>query len=248
MIDILLIPIITMLILVMIHSYFGLEILRRGIIFTDLAIAQSAALGSAISLGYFGGDFFYISTLGFALSSATLIAFMSQREINLEAFIGLLYVLSASSIMLVLSNSAEGLEHFKSLLANDILFTMPSDLIKSLLIYIAVALMLYFAYPRLNGFLKELLFFGLLAITVTSSVSLVGVFVVFVLLIAPPFSAITLKVKKPLLFSFYFGWVLSILSIVLSYYLDMPTGYSIVFVLSLCSLLMIIVYNKTKTL
>lgn len=247
MIDILLIPIITMLVLVMIHSYFGLEILRRGIIFTDLAIAQSAALGSAISLGYFDGDFFYILTLGFALLSAALIATMSQKKINLEAFIGLLYVLSASSIMLVLSNSTEGLEHFKSLLANDILFTMPSDLIKSLLIYTVVAFILYFIYNRLNGFLKELLFFSLLAITVTSSVSLVGVFVVFVLLIAPPFSATTLKVKKPLLFSFYFGWTLSLLSIVLSYYLDMPTGYSIVFVLSLCTLLMIIVYNNIKT-
>ena len=33
-----------------IHSFFGLEVIRRGIIFTDLAIGQMAALGAAVSL------------------------------------------------------------------------------------------------------------------------------------------------------------------------------------------------------
>ncbi|MDQ1338845.1 MAG: zinc/manganese transport system permease protein, partial [Campylobacterota bacterium] len=35
--------------------------------------------------------------------------------------------------------------------------------------------------------------------------------------------------KKPLLYSFYFGWFFSISAIILSYYYDLPTGYSIVF-------------------
>ena len=79
MTDILLVPIALVVILVMLHSYFGMEILKRGIIFTDLAIAQFAALGSSVSLGYFHEEHFYILTLGFALLSALLIAFASTK-------------------------------------------------------------------------------------------------------------------------------------------------------------------------
>ncbi|MBN2816882.1 MAG: metal ABC transporter permease [Campylobacterales bacterium] len=238
--DILLIPILLVIILVMIHSWFGLRVLEKGIIFTDLAIAQFAALGSAISLGYFHEEYFYPLTLSFALLSAFLIAIASQRNIKLEAFIGLLYVLGASGIMMVLSHSSEGMEHFKSLLASDILFTPIEDVIKSALIYLLVALLIWQLYPRVKGFLKDLLFFSLLALTVSSSVELAGVLVVFVLLIAPALVARTLTTQKPLLFSFYFGWFFGILAIVLSYFYDLPTGYSIVFLGALFSALIVL--------
>ncbi len=244
MTDILLVPIALVVILVMLHSYFGMEILKRGIIFTDLAIAQFAALGSSVSLGYFHEEHFYLLTLGFALLSALLIAFASTRKLHLEAFIGILYVLGASGIMMVLSHSAEGMEHFKSLLASDILFTPPAEVAKSAVIYAFIALTLYFVYPKLSGFLKELLFFSLLAITVTSSVSLAGVFVVFVLLIAPPFVALSLGLKKPLLGSFIFGWFFSISAITLSYFYDLPTGYSIVFLGAFLTALIVLFSSK----
>ncbi len=244
MIDILLTPIALVIMLVMLHAYFGKGILERGIIFTDLAIAQFAALGSAISLGYFHSEYYYIFTLSFALLSAFLIAFASVRKINLEAFIGLLYVLGASGIMMVLAHSAEGMEHFKSLLASDILFTSPSEVYKSAIIYAFIALVLYKIYPKLNGFVKELVFFTLLAITVTSSVSLAGVLVVFVLLIAPALVAKSLS--KGMVFSFIFGWIFSIASILISYYYDLPTGYTLVFLGSLSSALVVLLNSKPK--
>lgn len=247
MIDILLIPIALVVILVMLHSYFGMEILKRGIIFTDLAIAQFAALGSSVSLGYFHEEYFYLLTLGFALLSAFLIAFASTRKLHLEAFIGILYVLGASGIMMVLSHSAEGMEHFKSLLASDILFTSPGEVVKSGVIYSFIAAALYFLYPRLNGFLKELLFFSLLAVTVTSSVALAGVLVVFVLLIAPPFVALSLNFKKPLLGSLFFGWFFSISAITLSYFYDLPTGYAIVFLGAALTAALVLATSKKAT-
>jgi len=244
MIDILLVPIALVIILVMLHSYFGMEILKRGIIFTDLSIAQFAALGSAVSLGYFHEEHFYILTLGFALLSAFLIAFASTRRVHLEAFIGILYVLGASGIMMVLSHSSEGMEHFKSLLASDILFTPPSEVAKSAVIYALIALLLYFVYPRLKGFFKELLFFSLLAVTVTSSVALAGVLVVFVLLIAPPFVVLSLNFKRALLGSFFFGWFFSISAITLSYFYDLPTGYAIVFLGALLTAALVLATSK----
>ncbi len=246
MIDILLIPIALVVVLVMLHAYFGIEILKRGIIFTDLAIAQFAALGSSISLGYFHEEYFYPLTLSFALLCAFLIAFASTMKLHLEAFIGILYILGASGIMMVLSHSSEGMEHFKSLLASDILFTPLNDVLQSTLIYAVIAMALYFVYPRLSGFFRELVFFSLLAITVTSSVSLAGVFVVFVLLIAPPFVSLSLNVKRPLLVSFIFGWFFSIGAIVLSYFYDLPTGYSIVFMGALLTVVIVMMTSKSE--
>jgi zinc/manganese transport system permease protein len=244
MIDIIFPPIVLVIILVMLHSWFGIGILKRGIIFTDLAIAQFAALGAAISLGYFHSEYYYVLTLTFALLSAFLIAIASQKNIKLEAFIGLLYVIGASGIMIVLAQSSNGMEHFKSLLASDILFTPVEDIAKSTMIYIFIALALWKIYPKVTGFYRELMFFSFLALTVTSSVHLAGVLVVFVFLISPAFVVISLRFKKPLLYSFYFGWFFSISSIIISYYYDLPTGYTIAFIGSFFSLSIVLLSAK----
>jgi len=244
MIDILLIPILLVVILVMLHSWFGLGILQRGIIFTDLAIAQFAALGSAVSLGYFHEEHLYLFTLGFALLCAILIAVASQRKLHLEAFIGLLYVLGASGIMMTLAHSAEGMEHFKSLLASDILFTPLEEVLQSAAIYALIALLIWKLYPRTSGFARELLFFSLLALTVTSSVQLAGVLVVFVLLIAPALIATMQQRFHSLGFAFIYGWGFSIGGIIISYFFDLPTGYTVVFFAALLTALGTLLLSK----
>ena len=247
MIDILALPALLIIVLVMIHSWFGMGILQRNIIFADLAIAQFAALGSAISLGFFHEMHLYELTLAFALLCALLIAIASRREIALEPFIGMLYIFGASGIMMVLANTAEGMEHFKSLLAADILFTLEEDAVKSTAIYAVIGLIMWQIYPKLQGFFKELLFLSMLALTVTSSVQLAGVLVVFVLLVGPALTA-TMQQRWPKLpFAYLFGWFFSLLSIVLSYYLDMPTGYFIVFTGSLLTLISVLLLSRKKS-
>ncbi len=246
MIDIFLIPVALLIILVMIHAWFGIRILERGIIFTDLAIGQLAALGAAVSYGYFHGENLYIWTLTFAFIGALLITLGSHRKLHLEAYIGLLYVLGASGIMMVLAQSAEGMEHFKSLLANDILFTTEQDLYTSSAIYAFIALIISFVYPKTKGFFRELLFFSLLAVTVTSSVQLAGVFVVFTLLIAPAMVASMQNRFTPLLVAFFFGWFFSIVAVAIGFYYDLPTGYSIVFLGALLSLLFVLAKSSKR--
>ena len=92
--------------LVFIHSIFGLEIIKRGVIFTDLAIGQFAAIGVAISLLFFEGNYAFILTLIFALIGALLISIATYRVKHIEAFIGMLYALGASSIIVLLSPKA----------------------------------------------------------------------------------------------------------------------------------------------
>jgi len=219
--------------LVFIHAIFGLEIIKRGVIFTDLAIGQFASIGVAVSLLFFDGAYGFGLTLLFALLGATLIAVATHRVQNIEAFIGMLYALGASAIIVLLSNTSQGTELFNKLLATDILFTTTSDLIEPFLLYGVVALLFFKFYHRLSGLYREMLFFGLLALTVTSSVQLAGVLVVFVLLIVPAFLALLQNRFNRLYFSWIVGSTIIIVAMILSYHFDLPTGYTIVFIGSL---------------
>lgn len=246
MIDLFLIPMALVIVLVALHAWFGKGILERGIIFTDLAIAQAAALGSAVSLGYFHGEHLTLLTLSFALTSGLLIAVATTRTLHLEAFIGLLYVLGASGILIVLAHSAEGMEHFKSLLANDILFTTPAQFFAALGLYVLIAVAIVFLYPRTRGFAREALFFSLLSLTVTSSVQLAGVLVVFVLLVAPILVASMQRRFDPYRAALAFGTLFSVFALILAFYADLPTGYSIVFIGALSALIAVLFMSTKK--
>ena len=219
--------------LVFIHAIFGLEIIKRGVIFTDLAIGQFAAIGVAMSLLFFNGDYSFILTFIFALIGATLISIATHRVKHIEAFIGMLYALGASGIIVLLSNTTQGTELFNKLQATDILFTTLPDLIEPSILYTIVAIIFFRFYHTLSGLYKEMLFFGLLALTVTSSVQLAGVLVVFILLIVPAFLALLQSRFTKLPFAWIVGSSIIIFAMVLSYYFDLPTGYTIVFIGSL---------------
>ena len=233
--------------LVFVHAIFGLEIIKRGVIFTDLAIGQFAAIGVAMSLLFFEGQYSFALTFVFALIGAGLITLASYRVKHIEAFIGMLYALGASAIIVLLSNTTQGTELFNKLQATDILFTTTADLWEPLILYGFVAIVFFLLYHKLTGITKELLFFSLLALTVTSSVQLAGVLVVFVLLIVPAFLALMQSKVSHLPFAWVIGSVLIIVSMIFSYTMDLPTGYTIVFIASLVGVVSaLIVGNKTK--
>jgi len=223
--------------LVYIHTIFGVEIIKRGVIFTDLAIGQMAAIGMALSVAFLDGAYQTPLTLLFAIFAAVLIAWATKRVQNVEAFIGLLYAFGISSIMLVLAKSAEGMELFSKLSAADILFTSQHDLMIDALIYIPISLVMFFIYPSTKGVIKELIFFIMLAFTVTSSVQSAGVLVVFALLIAPAYAGIVQQRFRILPFAWTFGSVSIIVALFASYHFDLPTGYTIIFVTVLSALL-----------
>lgn len=229
--------------LVFVHAIFGLEIIKRGVIFTDLAIGQFAAVGVAVSLLLFEGHYIFLLTFLFALVGALLITLATYRVKHIEAFIGMLYALGASSIMILLANTGQGTELFSKLQATDILFTSASDLWEPLVLYSVVALLFFLFYHRLTGFYKEALFFGLLALTVTSSVQLAGILVVFVLLIVPAFLALLQGRFSNLPFAWTLGSMIIIAAMVVSYFFDLPTGYTIVFIASLAGVSSALVFK-----
>ncbi|WP_297440276.1 metal ABC transporter permease [Sulfurimonas sp.] len=232
--------------LVFIHTVFGLEIIKRGVIFTDLAIGQIAAVGMAISVAFMDGSYQTAMTFSFALLAAFIITWATKKVSKIEAFIGLLYALGISAIMLILAQSSEGTELFSKLSAADILFTSSDELYKSLAIYATVAFVMFVLYPRLAGLKKELLFFTMLAVTVTSSVQSAGVLVVFTLLIAPSYAGLVQSRFNPFAFATIFGSLSVLLALFVSYHLDLPTGYAIIFVSVLFSLLFVVVLSIMK--
>ncbi|MFQ6612969.1 MAG: metal ABC transporter permease, partial [Fidelibacterota bacterium] len=143
MIELIIWPLIAAMVLTSIHVYLGLQVVRRGVIFVDLALAQVAALGSAVGIlvgldpdGILG----YLLALGFTFLGATLFAFIrsADRQVPQEAIIGITYVVTAALMILVFSRSAEGAEQVNHLLVGSILFVTPEIVGYTAALYLVV--------------------------------------------------------------------------------------------------------------
>lgn len=215
MIDILIPPLLLSIVLLFIHSYYGIEIIKRNIIFTDLAVGQMTAAGVAVSLYLFEGNYTHLISLGFAILTSIIIAYINQKEnLSKEAFIGILYAFGISLVFIVMSKSPHGLEELNNLLAYDILFISYQEIFKVSVFYLFIGLFLYFFLNRLSGFIREIAFFTTFAITLTSSVKLAGVFVVFSILICPPFISLKLFKKNHIFYSVIVGTLVVLLSVI----------------------------------
>jgi zinc/manganese transport system permease protein len=228
MTDILFSAFLLSIVLLGIHSFFGLEIIKRGIIFTDLAIGQMAAVGAAVSILFLDGDYLGPISLAFALVAGAVVAFAARRTDTHEAFIGLLYAFGLSAVFIILSKSSHGMEMFQKLMASDILFTPLSEILRTAGIYVILGAILLFFYHRARGLTREALFFVTFAITVTVAVRLAGVLVVFALLVAPALIALRIRRGIPLINAWIIGTVVNVVAILVSYNFDFPTGYTLV--------------------
>lgn len=167
------------------HVVLGQEVLRRGIIFIDLAIAQVAGLGviAADTMGWEPhGWRVQTAAVGAALSVAVILNWTSRRWPDVqEALIGAVFVLAATAGILILAGNPHGGEHLKELLVGQILWVTPEQLVPVTGLY-ALCLATWFAFPkRVQG----IGFYAIFALVVTASVQLVGVYLVFTSLIVP---------------------------------------------------------------
>ena len=156
------------------HVPLGQEVLRRGIIFIDLAIAQVAGLGviAADTMGWEARGFMVqVTAVGAALIAAWVLNWTDRRwpEIQ-EALIGVVFVLAATAGILLLANNPHGGEHLKELLVGQILWVSYDQLWRVAIICGLVLFGWYWMRDRLEGFG----FYALFAFAVTASVQLVG--------------------------------------------------------------------------
>jgi zinc/manganese transport system permease protein len=210
------------------HVPLGQEVLRRGIVFADLAIAQVAGLGviavAAASGGALHGPGVQLAAAAAALLGAALLQLFERRWPRAqEALIGVLFVLSASLAVLLLADHPHGAEHMNELLVGQILWVTPADLLPVALLSALLALA-WFTIARPPSWL----FYVLLALAVTASVQLVGVYLVFASLIVPALGARGRTPARRLASGYAIGAAGYALGILGSALLDLPTAACVV--------------------
>lgn len=218
------------------HVPLGRQVLSRGIVFIDLAVAQVAALG-LIAADLFGwepkGWLMQIVATGSALLAALLLTWMEKRWAEVqEALIGAMFVLAASAAILLLAHNPHGGEHLRDLLAGQILWVSWNDLP----ILSAVTLIVCMLWFRFGARLGRLGFYLLFAVTVTASVQLVGVYLVFSSLILPALATRRWSPQRQLIGAYALGALAYLAGLIASALFDLPSGALIVWMLALFGL------------
>ena len=210
------------------HVPLGRQVLSRGIIFIDLAIAQVAGVGVilAASLGWDEhGVAAQLAAFLAALGGALLLWGMERLwpEIQ-EALIGVLFVVSACVGFLLLAGHPEGGEHLRDLLVGQILWVDYASLTIPSVVSVAIVA-IWLVLPERG---RALVFYPLFAVAVTLSVQLVGIYLVFASLILP---AIASR-RRPGGGALWWGYLLGVIGyaggLLLSLWHDLPAGPLIV--------------------
>jgi zinc/manganese transport system permease protein len=244
------VPFLMCLVLTGIHAYLGLHVIAREVIFVDIALAQIAALGATAAF-LWGYDLetwaSYAFGLAFTVVGATVFALTRSRErsVSQEAVIGVVYAVSAAAAVLVADRTPHGAEHLRSMLVGSILAVQGGEVVKVACLYAVIGLFHWLcrrpfllistnpdkAYEegwRVRGW--DFLFYASFGVVVTSSVRIAGVLLVFSYLIVPTLAANLMggTVATRLALAWGFGTLVSVVAMVTSAILDLPTGATVV--------------------
>jgi zinc/manganese transport system permease protein len=218
------------------HVPLGQQVLARGIVFIDLAIAQIAGLGviAADAMGWEPQGFaVQTAAAGAALLGAMILTFTEKRwpEVQ-EALIGVLFVLAACAGILLLANNPRGGEHLKDLLVGQILWVSYGQLFPVALLTAAILALWFGAGKRLG----RIGFYAMFALAVTASVQLVGVYLVFASLIIPALASRFHPARRRLVIGYTIGVLGYALGLALSAVFDLPSGAVVVLTLAVCGI------------
>jgi zinc/manganese transport system permease protein len=215
------------------HTPLGIQVLNRGIVFIDIAIAQIAGVG-VIAADFFGwegqGVAVQIAALSAALLGALFLTWTEKRwpEIQ-EAIIGTVFVLAATLEILLLSGNPHGGEYLTDMLVGQILWVGHTQ-VALVAVLTAVVLAAWFGAGRER--LGRVGFYLLFGLSVTASVQMVGVYLVFSSLIIPALASRN-AIKFRLAKAYAVGGLGYLLGLIASNLFDVPTGAIIVWAMAI---------------
>jgi zinc/manganese transport system permease protein len=218
------------------HVPLGGQVLDRGIVFIDLAIAQIAGVG-VIAASAFGLPDSGLAVQASAVCAAQLGALLltwTERRMpqQQEALIGVLFVLAACAGILLLAGNPHGGENLKDLLVGQILWVSPKQIASLAIVSAPILLAMRLGWLQRFG---RFGFYGAFALAITASVQLVGVYLVFTSLIVPALATRNLRGTRRNLAGFAIGALGYALGLALSALFDLPSGAVIVWALSACA-------------
>ena len=242
------------LVLAGIHAYLGFHVVRRGVLFVDLALAQMAALGVALSI-VLGHEHdavgAYLLALGMTLLGAALFAWLRGRahRAPLEAFIGIVFATAQALGFLLLEKTPSGPEHIRETLVGSLFTVSPREIGVVAALYAGVgAVHVWLRKPfleithdpegaRARGrhvFAWDFLFYATFGVVVTSAVHIAGVLLVFGYLVIPAVAGVLTSARTgvALAVGWGFAFVASVLGLGLSVALDLPAAPSILVALT----------------
>jgi zinc/manganese transport system permease protein len=219
------------------HVPLGQQVLARGIVFIDLAIAQVAALGVIIASSFdlpIEGWGAQIAAGVAALSAALLLTWTERRRPEVqEALIGILFVLASTAQILLLANNPHGGDNLKDLLAGQILWVSNAQLIRTAILT-AVFAVVWFTWRERIG---RIGFYVLFAVVVTASVQLVGVYLVFTTLIVPAVATYRHETRRHLFYGYGLAIASYVVGLAVSVITDLPSSAVIVWAMAMLGLI-----------
>ena len=247
-------PFLACVMMVMILGYLGIHVLKREVIFIDIALAQMAAVGSIVAHLAFevDGDSLtaYVSAFGFVLLASLFYALVRGRvvQIPLEAVIGVSYAIAAAGALFLVGTAPGGHVHIQQMLAGSLLWATWTDILTSLAVFFLVGLFLYLLRRPMNRISDryrdsyairpstigwDFLFYALMGLVITFAVRMAGVVVVFAFLIIPATVSAIFSSHNgiKLVITWTVGIVCSLGGLLFAYKLDFSVGPAIALLL-----------------
>jgi zinc/manganese transport system permease protein len=233
-----------------VHTYLGLHIIRRGIIFCDLVLDQLAAFGVivAIGIGIRGGTIgSYLVSFLAVLFGSYLLAYVKPKNhaIPHEAVIGITYGLALVASLLAADKMSGGAAYVSQTLSGCMLWINWPLVWVTASCYLLLALFHFRFRKRFISITEgsiienenrwDLLFFITQGIITVLIVPIAGVLLAYSFLMIP--AAIALLFTQDWKRSLYIGWmtgfIASMVGLFASYFFNLPYGPSLVLALGL---------------
>jgi len=255
-------------------SYFGNHIISRGIIFIDIAVAQIAALGTMIGLLLgFSADSSTVQIISYVFTLIIISVFaltkFEKQTIPQEAIIGIIYCLGLGMALFFAEKIPGGSNFITKTITGNILWVTWKQVISFLIIFVIIGLL---HIPLSKSFISisdsrerspfsmrkvrlyELIFYITFGIVIVKSVPIGGIFLIFILLIAP--SAIATLFASKWKNRFFLSWIIgivgSMMGMYLSYNLNISNGPAIVCLLGIFAFILafvkLFIQEKPKSL
>ncbi len=219
------------------HVPLGREVLARGIVFIDLAIAQIAGLGvivaDALGLEPHAWGVQVAALAAAAVGAIGLTWTEKHYPDSQEALIGVSFVLAACAGLILMAGNPHGAEHLKDLLVGQILWVSSAQLQVTAVVTVILLVLRQWLGQRLG----RTGFYLIFACAVTLSVQLVGIYLVFASLIVPALAVRQRNQPAALWLAYAIGVAGYALGLVMSAWYDIPSGAVIVWAIAVVALL-----------